>query len=83
MNIGVQTLKVLHYGETEPENRMITISPVNVLIIAAPLVCEQVQGREIKRVSVLLIDGGETEVCISEVDLDQLEQAVGAYGLPY
>jgi hypothetical protein len=83
MNVGIQVLKVMHYGPTEEDNRMVTISPVNVLMLAAPLVYERIQDREVKRVTVLMIDGGETEVCINDMDLDQLEQAVGAYGLPY
>ena len=83
MNIGVQVLRVMHYGETEDQNRMITISPVNVLMLAAPLVPEQIQGREVKRISVLMADGSEAEVCVNDVDLDQLEQAIGSYGLPY
>lgn len=77
MNTDIRVLTVMHLGETEEENARITFSPMNVKMLAA--LDDTRQGRPVKKVSVLFIEGDNTEIFISEIDLLTFERAVGMY----
>lgn len=79
MNADIRVLTFTHFGETEAENARMTLSPMNVKLLAA--FDDTRQGRPVKRVSVLFLEGDSVEVFVSEMDLLQIEQAVGMYGI--
>ena len=75
----MSTLRVAHYGETPEEDRRITLAPANICAIAAETEDVQVQGRTLRNVSVLFIDGGSMALTVDHSDLELLENTVGAY----
>jgi hypothetical protein len=77
----LETLTVHHLGDTQDEDRRITISPANVNIIAAEVEDVLVQGRSVRRVAVLMADGGSVDVTINHADLEMLERAIGSFCL--
>ena len=77
----LQVLTVLHYGETESENKRITLSPMNVCLVAADAEDCTVQSRSLRKVSVLFVEGGSVDLCVNHSDMTNIEQAVGTYAL--
>lgn len=81
----MQDLRVLtltHYGPTEAENRIVTLSLINIAMIAAEVENVSLQNRQVRRLQVLLLDGEAVDLALSDLDLHQLQQAVGVYVLP-
>jgi hypothetical protein len=74
-------LTVTHHGETTEEDRRITISPMNVVVVAAGVEDTAVNGRMLRRVTVLFTDGGSADLVINHSDLQMLESAIGSYCL--
>lgn len=61
----------------------VTLAPHMIQVVIAGEETQFVmEGREIKKVNVLLLDGNNIELLISEVDLISLERAIGTYILP-
>lgn len=74
----IRVLTVQHFGETEEENTRITLSPLNIKMTAANPTIRQ--NREMFKVSVLFLEGDSVELFVTEMDLLQIERAVGMYG---
>jgi hypothetical protein len=81
MNTDIRVLTFTHFGESEAENARMTLSPMNVKLLAA--FDDMRQGRPVKRVSVLFVEGDSVEIFVSEMDLLTIEQAVGMYGVAF
>jgi hypothetical protein len=77
--MAARILKVTHYGETESENKEVTISPMVIKAIFADVLPHNRQDRLVKNVSLLLVEGDTMELIISELDLYTLEDVVGGY----
>lgn len=75
----VNILRVMHYGETEAENKRITLSPMNLLALAADIEDVTVQGRSLRNVVALAVEGSNLPLCVDHADLELLESAVGSY----
>lgn len=61
----------------------VTVAPHMIqVIIAGEETQATIEGRELKKVNVLLLDGNNIELLISEVDLISMERAIGTYILP-
>ena len=75
----MHTLRVYHYGATPEEDRRITLSPANVAMLASETEDVQVQGRTVRNISVLFVDGGSVGVTVAHDDLELLEATIGAY----
>ena len=75
----MQTLRVHSYGETAEDDRRVTIAPNNVVALAASTEDTQVQGRTLRGVSVLFIDGGSMDLVVDHADLQLLETTIGAF----
>lgn len=76
-----QKLTVHHYGDTTQEDRRITLSPMNIAFIAAEVEDSMVNGRSLRRTSVLFTDGGSADITINHSDLQLLEGAIGSFYL--
>jgi hypothetical protein len=74
-------LTVHHYSEDPTEERRITISPMNITVIAAAIDDIKIGPRTVRAISVLFVDGGSIELNVSHMDLEVLEEAVGSYCL--
>jgi hypothetical protein len=74
----IRVLTFTHYGDTPEENARMTLSPVSIKLLAAYE--DTKQGRPVKRVSVLFLEGDVTEIFVSDMDLLTIERAVGMYG---
>lgn len=79
--MSLQVLRVHHYGETPADDKRITISPHNVLLIAAATEDITVQDRSVRNVNILFADNGSAEVNINHSDLEMLESAIGSFCL--
>lgn len=75
----VSILRFDHYGEKADENKRMTLSPSNICGLAAGIEDVIIQGRSLRRVAVLLVDGGQLEVTVNHSDLELLERAVGSF----
>ena len=75
----MQVLRVHHYGETAEEDRRITIAPAQVSVIAAEVDDVQLQGRSVRKTTILMSDGASIDVNVNHADLDLLETTVGAF----
>ena len=75
---GMRVLTVTSFGETAQEDLRVTLSPMNIKMTAAK--DGEVQGRPIKMVAVLFMDGESVELNLNEYDLLQVENVIGAYG---
>lgn len=79
--MNIQKLTLHHYGATEAEDRRVTLSPMNVMMIAAEIEDFQLNGRSLRRVSVCMADGESTELVLNHADLDLIENAIGSFCL--
>lgn len=79
-------LTVSNYGIEEGGKFIkarVTLAPHMIqVVIAGEETQTVVEGRELKRVNILLVDGNNIELLISEVDLISIERAIGTYILP-
>lgn len=76
-----QTLTVYHYGDDSKEDRRITIGPMNVAVVAAATEDVTAQGRSLRGVTVMFLDGASLDLRINHADLEKLEMAIGGYSL--
>lgn len=76
-----QKLTVHHYGSTTEEDRRMTISPLNALMVAAGVEDCVVNGRSLRAVTILFSDGGSADLVLNHSDLELLESAVGSFCL--
>lgn len=74
-----QVLRVHHYGDTTEEDRRITLSPSNITVVAAEAEDSVVNGRSVRKVTVLMVDGGSVDVVVNHADLELMESAVGSF----
>jgi hypothetical protein len=79
--LELQKLTVHHYGETSVEDRRITLSPMNIMGMAAEVEDVTVNGRSVRNVSVLFLEGGSIGLCVNHSDLSLLESAIGTFAL--
>lgn len=73
-------LTLTHYAEKPEEERRITLSPQLITVVAAQVEDIQVNGRSLRAVSVLFMDGGAIDLLLNHADLETLETAIGSYG---
>jgi hypothetical protein len=76
-----QKLTVHHYADNTVDDKRITISPSNVAMIAADVDDSTVNGRSVRHVTVLFLDGGSATISINHQDLETLEGAIGSFCL--
>ena len=72
-------LTVHHYADNANEEKRITLSPQNIVVAAAAIEDTQVNGRSVRNVTVLFVDGGSIDLVVNHSDLEMIEQAVGTY----
>lgn len=75
---GLRVLTVVSYGETENENDRVTLNSLEIQMTAAR--DDIRQGRPVKRTSVMFKDGAYVELFLNDMDLLEVEQAIGTYG---
>jgi len=76
---NMRVLTVTSFGETPEENYRVTLSAMNIKMVAAQ--DGIVQGRPVKVTTVLFMDDPESVTLnLSEFDLLQVEGVVGSYG---
>jgi len=76
---NMRVLTVLDLGETPEQNASVTLSALNIKMVAA--MDGEVQGRPAKLVSVFFL--GEDQpvgLTLTDFDLLQIQQVVGSYG---
>lgn len=77
--MNMQKLTVFHYGETTEEDRRITLSLMNITVVAAATEDTTVNGRSLRSVAVLFTDGSSVDLLINHEDMMTIETAVGSY----
>ena len=77
----MQRLTVHCYAEDAKEERRVTLSPMNVTLIAAEIDDVVVNNRSVRKVSVLFTDGGSVDLIVNHSDLSLLESAIGSFCL--
>lgn len=77
----LQKLTLHHYGETTTDDRRITLSPMNITVVAAAIEDSMVNGRSLRQVTVLFGDGGSIDLNINHADLELIEGAIGSFCL--
>jgi hypothetical protein len=75
----MNTLRVHSYGVVPEDDRRVTIAPANVIALAGETDDIQVQGRSLRNISVLFVDGGSMDLVVDHADLELLENTIGAY----
>lgn len=75
----MRILKVTSYDEAEEGSKEITLSPGMIKAIIADPVAHVRQGKAVKSVTLLLVEGDALEMAIGQRDLDTLEEVVGSY----
>lgn len=75
----MRILKVTSYDEEETGNKEVTLSPGMIKAVIADPVAHIRQGKAVKAVSLLLVEGDALEIVVSQRDLDTLEEVVGSY----
>ena len=79
MHPNIRVLTVTDLGETEAENARVTLSAMNIKMTAAR--DGTIQGRPIKETTILFMDDSQPiSLALTEFDLLQIENCVGAYG---
>jgi hypothetical protein len=76
---NMQKLTVYHYSEIKEEERRITLSPVNITVIAAETEDVVVNGRNLRKTAVLFVDGNSIDLLLNHSDLEMLEGAIGSF----
>jgi hypothetical protein len=77
--MDLQTLRIHHYGEVEADDRRITVAPINVVALSAKTEDNTVQGRSVREIAVIFLDGGQIVVNVNHADLELLEGTIGAF----
>jgi len=80
-----RVLTVTNYDEEKGKfiKTRVTIAPSSVeFLIAGEEAYDTRDGREIRKVNIMLVSGNNLEVYISVLDLITLERAIGSYFLP-
>lgn len=77
----MQVLRVDHHSEDPTEEKRITLSPSNIVLVAASMEDTTVKGRSLRAVTVLFADGASIDLCVDHSDLLKIESAVGGYFL--
>ena len=77
----MKQLTVYHYGDTSEEDRRVTLSLHMIVGLSAKTEDTVLNGRSLREVSVLLVEGEKEELLINHQDLESLELAVGSYCL--
>lgn len=77
----VRVLTLINFFDVPGTTSRVTVSPTVVAAIEA--VDDEKAGRPVKRTRIFFLDGGQTEIWISDLDLFTLEQAVGSYTIGY
>lgn len=75
---GLRVLTVQNFGDTEAENGRVTLAPMAIKMVAS--FDDTKQGRSLKRLHVLFLEGDNVELYVSEMDALTIEQAIGTYG---
>jgi hypothetical protein len=76
----LQVLRVFHYDDKDPnENKRITLSPMNIAAVTADVEDVVIQGRSLRKTSVIMMDAGTLPLNINHQDLELLERAVGSF----
>lgn len=81
MHPNLHVLTVTNIGETEADNARVTLSAMNIKMCVA--VEGEAQGRPVKVTTIFFMGEGSNngiELTLSELDLMQIESAVGTYG---
>ena len=80
-NMEFQKLTVHNYGATAEEDRRITLAPANINLAAATTEDSIVNGRSVRVVTILFVDGGSVDITVNHADLSLLEEAIGTFCL--
>jgi Mg2+/citrate symporter len=76
-----QKLTVKHYAENATDERRITLSPANIIVVAAAMEDIVLGGRSLRPVQVLFAQGESIDLLINHADLELLEAATGSFCL--
>ncbi len=76
----LQKLTLHHYGETTADDRRMTLSPSMITVVAVQVDDTVVNGRTLRGLTVLFVDGGSIDLTVNHSDLEMLEAAVGSFG---
>ena len=78
--MATNILKVTNYvSDDSAENKIVTISPMVIKAVFADEVASIRQGKAVKNVTLLLVEGDEIALTINDSDLYTLEDIVGGY----
>lgn len=72
-------LTIHHYEADVKDDRRMTLSPTNIVMVAAEVEDVSLNGRSLRNITVLFMDGNSVDLTINHSDLECLEAAVGAY----
>lgn len=75
----LQKLTIHCYAETPEEERRITLNPSKIVLLAAGTEDLQLNGRSLRRVTVLFDEGENVDVLVNHSDLELMETAVGTF----
>lgn len=75
----MKKLTVHCYAENLEDERRVTLSPMNINVVAAEIDDVKVNNRSLRHVTILLSDGGSIDLLLNHADLDLLESVVGAF----
>lgn len=76
-----QKLTVYSHEEDTTQDRRVTLSPANIVLVAAKIDNVHIHGRTLIPVTILFLDGENIDLNVSHSDLESLEAAVGSYCL--
>jgi len=74
-------LTVRNYDELPENEKRITLSPDKINLIAADVEDIKINGRALRHVTVLFMDGGSVDLVVDHADLSLLEGAIGSFYL--
>lgn len=77
----VQRLTMHSYSEDIAQERRITISPMQVSIVAAAIEDITIRGLSLRNVDIMFADGQSIALILNHADLSTLESAIGSYCL--
>lgn len=75
----MQKLTVHCYAELPEEERRVTLSPSLITAIVAHNEDITLNGRSLRYVTVVFMDGNSLELIVNHADLNTLEEAIGSY----
>jgi hypothetical protein len=77
----LQKLTVRNYDELPENEKRITLSPDKINLVAAGIEDIKINGRALRQVTVLFLDGGSVDLVVDHADLELLEGAIGSFCL--